>query len=55
MTFASALLCIYYNMIIAYSIYYLVLSFRSKLDWSECDFAWATKSLFVYHQTVYIY
>ena len=44
MTFASALLCIYYNMIIGYSIYYLVLSLRIKLDWTECDYAWATKS-----------
>ncbi len=46
MNCASALLCIYYNMIIAYSIYFLLLSFRGTLDWSVCDFAWSSRSNF---------
>ncbi len=44
MNCASALLCIYYNMIIAYSIYFLFLSFRGTLEWSVCDFAWSSRN-----------
>jgi hypothetical protein len=45
MNFASLMLCIYYTMIIAYSIYYLLLSFNSVLPWAKCDLAWASKSI----------
>ncbi len=37
MNIASFYLCIYYNMIIAYSIYFLFHSFESPLPWSHCD------------------
>merc|ERR1719239_1114984 len=37
MIVASALVSIYYNMIIAWSEYYLFASFTSKLPWSDCD------------------
>jgi hypothetical protein len=46
MNIASFLFCIYYNMIIAYSLYYLVLSFKSKLDWTKCHYTWASLSIF---------
>ncbi|XP_029462566.1 sodium- and chloride-dependent neutral and basic amino acid transporter B(0+)-like isoform X1 [Rhinatrema bivittatum] len=36
----SALVSIYYNVIIAYSIYYFFASFQSVLPWSDC-FEWA--------------
>ena len=40
MTIASFYVCIYYNMIIAYSIYFLFYSFQSPLPWSRCDPIW---------------
>ncbi|CAF0889150.1 unnamed protein product [Brachionus calyciflorus] len=33
---------LYYNMIIAYSLYYLVLSFRSELPWQKCNPTWSS-------------
>ncbi|CAD5119425.1 DgyrCDS8037 [Dimorphilus gyrociliatus] len=43
MVIISALVCIYYNMIIAYGFYYLFASFRSDVPWSECKDEWITK------------
>ncbi|XP_018414499.1 PREDICTED: sodium- and chloride-dependent neutral and basic amino acid transporter B(0+)-like isoform X2 [Nanorana parkeri] len=40
MVLISTLVTIYYNVIIAYSLYYLFASFRSVLPWSEC-FEWS--------------
>ncbi|XP_063289611.1 sodium- and chloride-dependent neutral and basic amino acid transporter B(0+)-like [Pelobates fuscus] len=40
MVLISTLVTIYYNIIIAYSLYYLFASFTSVLPWSEC-FEWA--------------
>lgn len=37
MNIASAYLCIYYNMIIAYSLYFLFFVFETPLPWSKCD------------------
>ncbi|XP_069468967.1 sodium- and chloride-dependent neutral and basic amino acid transporter B(0+)-like [Ambystoma mexicanum] len=42
MVLISALVAIYYNVIIAYSLYYLFAGFRKVLPWSEC-FEWADK------------
>jgi hypothetical protein len=42
MNIASFYLAVYYNMIIAYSIYYFVISFRKNLLWSKCDASWAS-------------
>lgn len=42
MVVVSALVGIYYNMIIAWSIYYFFASFTSNLPWEKCDPKWAT-------------
>lgn len=36
MNIANALVIVYYNMIIAYSLYYLFMSIRSELPWMRC-------------------
>jgi solute carrier family 6 amino acid transporter-like protein 5/7/9/14 len=43
MVIISALVCIYYNMIIAYTLYYLFASFTSKLPWTDCKQEWIDK------------
>ncbi|XP_040889390.1 sodium- and chloride-dependent neutral and basic amino acid transporter B(0+)-like [Toxotes jaculatrix] len=40
MVMVNALVSIYYNVIIAYSLYYMFASFQSPLPWSSC-FSWA--------------
>ena len=37
---------LYYIMIIAYSLYYLVLSLNSTLPWEKCNPSWASPSKF---------
>jgi solute carrier family 6 amino acid transporter-like protein 5/7/9/14 len=32
----------YYNVIISYPIYFLVMSLRSKLPWEDCNHEWNT-------------
>lgn len=44
MNIISFYYCIYYNMILAYSLYYLVNSFDIQLPWTKCDWAWASLS-----------
>ncbi|KAI0215923.1 Sodium- and chloride-dependent glycine transporter 1 [Lamellibrachia satsuma] len=39
----NALVCIYYNVIIALSLYYLFGSFQAVLPWSTCDNEWNTE------------
>ncbi|CAF1078151.1 unnamed protein product, partial [Didymodactylos carnosus] len=43
MCLMSFFLCVYYTMLIAYSILYLVLSFRSNLAWSKCG-SWSSSN-----------
>ena len=43
MTIMSFFMTVYYAMLIAYAILYLVLSFRTKLDWATCG-SWASIS-----------
>ncbi|XP_064088102.1 sodium-dependent serotonin transporter-like [Macrobrachium nipponense] len=37
-------MAMYYNTILAWSVYYLVASFRSELPWTSCDNAWNTEN-----------
>nr|XP_014339884.1 PREDICTED: sodium- and chloride-dependent neutral and basic amino acid transporter B(0+)-like [Latimeria chalumnae] len=43
MVLISALVSIYYNCIIAYSLYYLFASFQSPLPWADC-FDWSDEN-----------
>jgi hypothetical protein len=45
MNIANGYLVIYYNMIIAYSLYFLIISFTSKLPWETCNPKWASPSI----------
>ncbi|KAL4226538.1 hypothetical protein ACF0H5_014523 [Mactra antiquata] len=40
MVFVSAMTSIYYNMILAWSFYYMFASFTSNLPWSDCNNKW---------------
>ena len=40
MVFYSVIVGIYYNMIIAYAIFYFFSSLTSKLPWAGCDSFW---------------
>merc|ERR1711976_189679 len=42
MVIVSALVGIYYNMIIAWALFYLAASFTSELPWENCDRSWAS-------------
>lgn len=40
----SLVVCIYYNVIMSYTVFYMVASFSSEVPWSKCDPAWADMS-----------
>ena len=40
MLLCSGIVCIYYNVIIAWTLYYLFSSFRAILPWSYCGNSW---------------
>ena len=42
----SVLGTLYYNVIIAWALFYFILSFRSKLLWSNCGNWWNTERCF---------
>ncbi|XP_069468965.1 sodium- and chloride-dependent neutral and basic amino acid transporter B(0+)-like [Ambystoma mexicanum] len=47
MVLISTMVAIYYNIIIAYSLYYLFASFQAILPWSDC-FDWADENCSIY-------
>jgi len=42
MVIISAIVCVYYNVIIAWTVYYFVLSFSWELPWATCGHYWNT-------------
>lgn len=47
MVIISAIVCVYYNVIIAWTLYYFVMSFAWELPWSTCNNSWNTARCFV--------
>ncbi|KAK2182640.1 hypothetical protein NP493_343g01015 [Ridgeia piscesae] len=45
-TVVTFTMCIYYNMLIAYSVYFIFASFTSQLPWETCGNPWNTKCEF---------
>ena len=43
MVIVSGIVCIYYNVIVAWTLYYLFMSFRAVLPWSQCGNEWNTE------------
>ncbi len=46
MNIANALLIIYYNMVLAYCLYYMIISIRLELPWVKCRPEFASPSNF---------
>lgn len=44
MVIVSAIVMLYYNLIIAWTIFYMCASFRRELPWQNCEAAWSTES-----------
>lgn len=44
MVAVSLIVCIYYNVIMAYTVYYMIASFSAVVPWSKCDPEWADMS-----------
>ncbi|KAK8785574.1 hypothetical protein V5799_008060 [Amblyomma americanum] len=47
MTYTCFFICLYFNVLLAYAMVYMVHSFKSPLPWSTCDPAWADENCFV--------
>ncbi|KAH8280224.1 hypothetical protein KR018_000077, partial [Drosophila ironensis] len=50
MILVSAIVMLYYNLIIAWTIFYMFASLGTKLPWQNCEPAWSTKYCFSYAQ-----
>src|SRR5256885_1274882 len=47
MVAVSSIVMLYYNLLIAWTIFYLFASFSTHLPWSECDPVWSTSGMFI--------
>ncbi|VDP66640.1 unnamed protein product [Echinostoma caproni] len=52
MVFASGILSIYYNIIIAWVLYFMGMSFHWNLPWSNCENLWNTAQCFTYSENL---
>ena len=50
MVIISAIVCVYYNVIIAWTLYYFVMSFSLELPWSKCNNPWNTDACSLRHR-----
>lgn len=41
MILSSIVVCIYYNVVMSYAIYFIGQTFQSRLPWTRCDVDWA--------------
>ncbi|KAH8384898.1 hypothetical protein KR093_011819, partial [Drosophila rubida] len=48
MVIVSAIVMLYYNLIIAWTIFYMFASFRTQLPWQNCEPEWSTVHCFSY-------
>ncbi|KAM8711134.1 hypothetical protein ACLKA7_000293 [Drosophila subpalustris] len=48
MIIVSAIVMLYYNLIIAWTIFYMFASFRTQLPWQNCEPEWSTENCFSY-------
>lgn len=47
MVIISAIVCIYYNVILAWNFYFMYMSVSKVLPWTLCDQSWNTKQCVV--------
>lgn len=45
MVIVSTIVMLYYNLIIAWTIFYMVASVTTQLPWQNCDPSWSTKCM----------
>ncbi|XP_054717827.1 sodium- and chloride-dependent glycine transporter 2-like [Uloborus diversus] len=45
MVLLSVMVCIYYNVIMSYTLYYIVQSFRSEVPWQKCNDWWGADEM----------
>ena len=55
MFFISFISCIYYNMLIAYSFFYMFASFNSKVPWEDCKNDWNTPGTYIWNNIIIIF
>ncbi|CAN7984246.1 unnamed protein product [Ixodes hexagonus] len=51
MAYTCFFICLYFNIILAYALVYLVHSFKSPLPWVSCDSKWADEMCFDRNET----
>lgn len=54
MVIVSAIVMLYYNIIIAWTLFYMFASFRSKLPWQNCEAPWSTESKSLFKSIIVI-
>ncbi|XP_062570938.1 sodium- and chloride-dependent glycine transporter 1-like [Saccostrea cucullata] len=52
MVIISGIVCVYYNIIITWTIYFLYHSFKAVLPWSTCDNKWNTENCYIRGESI---